>query len=525
MNRASLLFLGAAAAALWTTACGGSSPIIVPPPNNGFSDSNLQGQYAFSMTGSAFDQATLSVTPFARTGSFIADGKGGISGGAEDVTTFGSGTAELDFTGGSYTVNSDGRGSLSLIDTTGTVTFSITLASSTNGYIVPFPPDFSSTASGTFVKQNTASFTLAGITGSYAFDISGVDPNEAPESIVGQLVANGTGQFTSGLADDNDGGTINNSAGGPLAISGTYADDSLHAGHLASFGRAVFTIGSLTGVAYIVGPNQLKLMETSSGGTLAGDAFLQSGIPTTTAGISGSFVYVMGGSGVSATGVAGPFMRGGKLSASSGSLSSILVDTNNAGSVTPGLTASSGTYTIDSSGTGRGTISFTISGQNPFSYVFYLVSPTQAFVQDQSLNIVEDGSMFAQASAAVPVGITALAGNYAINWSGVTSNNGGNSIGEEDLVGEATLSNSGAVSGTIDVNEFSTASEATGVSLTGNLMLNADPTSHNALTINLQTNPVGQVTAFAYIAANNNILIMTTQSVRIAAGVMTPQAP
>lgn len=524
MNRASLLFLGAAAVALWTTACGGSSPIIVPPPNNGFTDSNLQGQYAFSMTGSVANNGSITgVSPFVRAGSFIADGKGGISGGAEDVTTFGSGTEELDFTGGSYTVNSDGRGSLSLIDTTGTVTFSITLASSTNGYIVPFPSDGLSTASGTFVKQNTASFTLAGITGSYAFDISGLDPSGAPESIAGQLAANGTGQFTSGLADDNDGGNINNSSGGPLAISGTYADDSLHAGHLASFGRAVFTIGSLTGVAYIVGPNQLKFMETSSGGTLEGDAFLQSGIPTTTTGISGGFVYVMGGSGVSATAVNGPFLRGGKLSASSGSLSSILVDTNDAGSVTPGLTASSGTYTIDSSGTGRGTISFTISGQNPFSYVFYLISPTQAFVQDQTLNIVEDGSMFAQGTSSISD--SSLAGNYAINWSGVTSNNGGTSSGEEDLDGEATLGSSGAVTGTIDLNEFSTLSQATGVSITGSLALNADPTSHNALTINLQTNPVGQVTAFAYIAANNNILILTTQTNRIAAGVMTPQAP
>jgi hypothetical protein len=44
--------------------------------------------------------------------------------------------------------------------------------------------------------------------------------------------------------------------------------------------------------------------------------------------------------------------------------------------------------------------------------------------------------------------------------------------------------------------------------------------------VNLATNPANNgITAFAYVANNNTILLMTTQTVRFAAGVMTPQAP
>lgn len=528
MKRASLA--GVVAISLWAGACGGGGtiPPPPPPPNNGFSNSSLSGQYAFSMSGSAFDQTTLLQEPFARVGSFIADGKGNITGGVEDfnLNFASSGSGRFAFTGGSYSINSDGRGTLSLIDSSGTLAFSITLATSSSGYIVATPPDSSSTASGSFVKQNTGSFTLSGVSGNYTFDFSGVDPSGSPESIVGELTASGSGQFTTGVADDNDGGTINGGGAGPLAISGTYAADGTNSLDLSAFGRGTFAIGSLTGVFYVVGPNQVKFMETSSGGTLAGDAMLQSGIPITAAGISGGFVYVMGGAGVS--GASGPLARGGKFSASGGNLSSIFIDDNNAGTLTslgPTTGTSSGTYTIDASGSGRGTITITFSSQkNAFQYVFYLISPTQGVIQDESLGIVSDGSMLAQGTGSITN--ASLAGNYAMNWSGVTVINSGSASGEEDLLGETTLSNAGALTGTLDFNEFATGAEFANVGMTGMLKLSADPTSHNDLTVNLATNPANNgITAFAYIAANNNILIMTTQSVRIAAGVMTPQAP
>lgn len=528
MKRASLLCV--AAAALWAAACSGNGTTITPPPpNNGFSNSDLSGQYAFSMTGTTFNAQSLVTEPYTRVGSFIADGKGGISGGVEDVNVAGA-SNEFAFTaaGSGYTINSDGRGSITLVDSSGTLTFDVVLTSSSSGYIVDFPSDASSTASGNFALQNTASFTLSGVSGSYTFDLSGSDPNGNPESIVGEFQANGTGQFPTGQVDDNDGGQINGGTPGPAAISGTYAAPSTSPSDLTSFGRCQFTIGSLSGVLYIVGPNQVKFMEETSGGTLAGDAFLQSNIPKTTAGINGGFVYVMGGAGLSGSGISGPLTRGGKFATSGGNLTltSVIVDSNNAGSPSSLNTAATGSYTIDSAGTGRGTITFTISGQkNAFQYVFYLISPTQGVIQDQSLAIVSDGSLLAQGSGSITN--SSLAGNYGISWSGVTVVDGNQ--GEEDLLGEATLSSAAAITGTVDFNEFASNKlpQQANVGLTGMLKLSGDGTGHNSLTFNLATNPANDgITAFAYVANNNTILFMAQgQSIRVAAGVMTPQNP
>ena len=511
-----LWLLGVSGAALWAAACSGnSSSVIPPPPNNGFTTSSLQGQYAFSMTGT--DASGAATVPFARIGSFIADGKGGITGGAEDVNIFGSGTTEFAFTGGSYTVNTDGTGSLSLIDSSGTITFSITLTSASSGYMVDLPTDGLSAAGGDFVKQNASSFALSGISGPYAFDLSGVDSGGVAESVVGQIVAN-AGVLT-GIADDNDGATINGGAGGGAAVVGHY-QGPLNPADLSSFGRGQFAIGGINGVFYIVGPSQIKLMETTTGGTLLGDAFTQSNVPTTTGALSGSFVYVMGGAAGSSSGSV-PLTRGGKFHTSGGALSSIIVDSSNAGQ-TSSLSTNSGSYTIDANGTGRGTISYQIQGQtHAFAYVFYLISPTRAFVQDQTFNVVEDGTMLAQGSSSITD--SSLAGNYALTWSGVTSTNVGS--GEEDLVGATSLA-SGALTGSIDLNEFASGGQGTKIPMTGTLKLSSDPTSHNSLTVNLATNPANNgITAFAYVAANNNVLLMTTQSVRVAVGVMTPQTP
>jgi len=468
------------------------------------------------MSGSVNDSTTFTPVSFTRAGSFIADGKGNITGGTEDVNLIlaSGGASELVFTGGSYSINGDGRGTLSLINSTGTLTFSITLTSSTSGYLVDLPTDLLSAGNGSFVKQNTASFQVSGVSGNYAFDISGVDSAGTPESVVGQLVSNSAGTF-SGFADDNDGGTVNGGVAGAATISGTYGLDGTQPSDLANFGRGVFNIGGIRGVFYIVGPNQVRLMETTSGGTLAGDAFLQSNIPTTTAGINGGFVYAMGGSGSGA-----PFTRGGKFSASGGALSGVIVDNNNAGQ-SLSLGPVNGTYTIDPSGNGRGTITFSVPGfTDAFTYVFYLISPTQAVVQDQSLNVIEDGSMLAQGSGTISD--SSLAGSYAINWSGVTSTNAG--TGEEDLVGATALS-SGAITGTVDINDFGPGGQATGIVLTGTLKLGPDPTGRNALTLNLATPGASPITAFGYVAANNNILFVSTQNVRIMVGVLTPQAP
>src|SRR5215472_375708 len=114
-----LLTPALAVAALWAAACSGSGSNVQPPPPTGkFGLASLNGTYAFTTSGEVFRGAT--VNPMSRVGSFTADGKGGITGGIEDVNTSGVGTnLAIAITGGSYSVNADGRGTLKL-DVSGT---------------------------------------------------------------------------------------------------------------------------------------------------------------------------------------------------------------------------------------------------------------------------------------------------------------------------------------------------------------------------------------------------------------------
>ena len=201
MNRLALIVT--LCVAVFTVACGGSGSVpIPPPPTGGFSNSSLKGLYAFSMSGT--DAATGEF--FARVGSFSADGNGGISGGIEDVNTPQNGQQTIPYTASTYSIRADGRGTINLTNDTGTLSFSIAMLSPSQGIIVQTDPSLVATASGTFILQDPNSFTVAGLSGKYVFDFSGLDfsnatvsnPFGVPDSIVGQFVSNGSNSITSG---------------------------------------------------------------------------------------------------------------------------------------------------------------------------------------------------------------------------------------------------------------------------------------------------------------------------------------
>src|SRR5258707_10635393 len=99
--------------------------------------------YAFTMTGQ--DAAGF----FARVGSFSANGAGAITGGLEDVNS-GTipGTATLAFSSGTYSISSNGKGTLNLTNQTGTLQFTIVMTSATAGLITQV--DGNASASGNF---------------------------------------------------------------------------------------------------------------------------------------------------------------------------------------------------------------------------------------------------------------------------------------------------------------------------------------------------------------------------------------
>jgi len=515
-------------AAFFAAACGGGGSTPTPPPPVGnFSHSSLSGQYAFSMSGT--DAITGSF--FARVGSFTADGNGNITAGIEDVNTALNGPQTLAFTASTYTVQADGRGIINLSNATGALSFSITMLSPSKGLIVE--TDLNATASGTFLRQNPNSFSTAGISGNYVFDFSGIDSGGAPDSILGQFVATGSGSLSSGLLDEND----NGGHSGAAVFSGgaNYQMDATN-GPTSGRGTVTFTANGFpfNYIFYIVDGSRIRLMETgnpSTAGLTIGDAVTQTSVPASNTNFNGNFAYLLSG-----VGSRSQLTRIGRFTADgSGGLGSIFADTNDGGTAAqvPSGSLSATTYAIDSNfpGTGRGTLTFTDSKLGTFSYVVYLSSSSGGVIQDVSKNTVADGNIQLQTGA--PFSNSSLAGNYGFNFSGIGNNGTNGVLGEEDYVGEIALTAAASnnVSGAVDFSAFSSNQGVfLNVVVSGNgLTVGGDGTTstgtRNALSLKLAGNPSTTLTFAAYIVNSQTIYVAGTDSARVISGTVTVQAP
>ncbi len=513
-------------AAVFAAACGGSGSTPTPPPPTGnFSNSSLNGQYAFSMSGS--DAITGSF--FARIGSFTADGNGNITGGIEDVNTALNGPQTLAFTASTYTVQADGRGIINLSNATGPLSFSITMLSPTKGLIVE--TDSNATASGTFLLQSSSSFNAAGISGNYVFDFSGLDPGGAPDSIVGQFVSTGSGALSSGLLDENDNAVTSGAA--PFT-AGSYQMDGTN-GPTSGRGVVTFTANGFTFnyIFYIVNGSRVRMMETGTAGAVGltvGDAVTQTSVPANT-NFNGNFAYLLSG-----VGSRSQLTRIGRFTADgNGGLGSIFADTNDGGTAAqvPSGSLSAMTYAIDTNfpGSGRGTLAFTDSKLGTFSYIVYLSSSSGGVMQDVSKNTVADGNIQLQTGA--PFSNSSLAGSYGFNLSGIGNNSTNGVLGEEDYVGQIALTNAASnnLSGAVDFSAFSSNQGVfTNVVVSGNgLTVGGDGTTssgvRNTLSLKLAGNPSTTLIFAAYIVNSQTIYVAGTDSSRVIAGTVNLQAP
>jgi hypothetical protein len=513
-------FLLAVFVAIYTAACsGGGSAPSPPPPVGGFSDASLNGQYAFLMSGK--DAGGF----FGRAGVFVADGNGHITGGIEDVNTVlaGGTTQTLTFKKSTYSIQADGRGTIQLINQTGTLTFSATLLSIKQGYIVE--TDGIATTSGTFNLQNTSAFTQASISGPYVFDVSGVapDPSNATvsDSIVGQLVMNGGG--VTGVYDENLGAEF---AVSPVPVtSGTYPLDATYG---ATFGRGTLNFGGFSYIYYMVDANRIRLIENSSVALTLGDAVAQTNAPMTNADFTGSFAFLLGGSSSS-----GPDTRVGRVtSTANGTLSNIAMDENNAGQTfrVPQGSLSATTYSIDPNfpGSGRGTMTFKDSSLGTYQFVFYMSSPSQGVIQDDSSGFVSDGTILSQTGG--PFTNASLAGNFGFNLSGISSNGSTGLTDEEDYVGQIKLSSNSSNNaiGAADFSEFSALKVFLDVVVNGNgLAIQGDGTTatgtSNTLQLRFNTSPASTLNFAAYIVNPNTIFVSGTDNNRVIAGAFSTQ--
>jgi len=527
-----LLLILSIVTAFWTAACSsGGSSVTPPPPTGNFSAANLNGQYAFVTSGEVFTPGSISAIPLSRVGSFTADGQGHITGGVEDVNSAGTVNPPVAITGGSYTVNADGRGFMTLLFGQSSITFGITLTSTNDGLLIDetFNSNQASTGSGNFIKQNSSSFAVSAVAGPYVFDFSGLDGNQniqcpCPESLVGRFDAS-SGVIGAGFFDDNDNANFSNGS-----FIGTLSTDPLNPQEpITNSGRGIASIAGQNFVFYIVDSNRVRFLSTNLG-MLSGDSVAQSSnVPADVSGLNSGFVFVVAG----ASGTGG-LTRIGRFTANGASLINVLMDTNNAGAFAQTNSATSTAVTLDPANPGRGTITFTANNfQVPLSFVFYLNSATQGVIQETTQSTsgvaaaVADGSIAAQSGS--PFTSSNVKGTYAFNWSGLSIQNGGSFAvqDEEDLVGQASVSSLN-LSGAADIFQFQSAvGPKTNLGVGGSSTIRGDGTGgdgqRSTITVNLTgANPINFVVYFvnpqlAFFANTS------TSSTRIVVGILKAQ--
>jgi hypothetical protein len=337
--------------------------------------SALSGTYVFDFTG------VHGANALSLVGEFTADGKGHVTGGAVDVSDGGT-SSPFQISGtSSYTVSLNGRGTLTLTTTDSTfptLTFAFYALSKGAAKFVGID---TTQAVGGFTMQQApnATFDPTSLNGNYAFLLTN---SGATYASAGSFSADGRGNITGGVLDENSNGTPNANV---LLSANTYT--------VASNGRgtASFT-GGRTYVFYLGPVGTAVFQETDA--THASD-----GIFAKQQDISFALSQIAGNYAVATTGLSGAAketISGGIAADGKGGVSSGAADVNRGGSTTIGVGVT-GSYSTSSSAE-RGVLTLNLA--SPLSqargFGVYVVSPTQAFVLETDNGLLAAGFLLRQ---------------------------------------------------------------------------------------------------------------------------------
>ena len=415
----------------------GSSNKAVPPPTGGFSDTNLNGTYVFSTSGTDIDNAPIFIV-----GAFTACGcaQGTISGG---TLSFGDGTVGVvsnqSISSGTYKVGVDGRGQAQLPTSSalGKVTLDFVLASDAGGLVTEY--DGNGTGSGTLALQTTVA--QSDLTGSYAFSLAGATPTETGiVSSAGAFTLDGSGNVTTGIQDISG---ISTTSG--ISSSQEYAistSSTVLVGTGTTPGVALIVDGggnTFTFDLYPVSPGHLKFVETDGLLLSAGDAYTQqSSLP------SGTLAFTMAGLDDGLL----PLAVGGTLPTSGATIIAGVEDFDDGGTVGTSTNVAGG-FTALSGGRSLLTVSSfdngNINGLGTYTFAAYPSSAGTLLVEVDGGGITS-GVALAQTSTSF-----AAAQGYGLNLSATNMTAGL----EEDDIAEFTSTASG-FSGLIDFNDQGT---------------------------------------------------------------------
>jgi hypothetical protein len=412
--------------------------------NTGTAVSNtlLSGPYSFLFHG--FDAGgNVEIA-----GNFTANGSGVIGGGQLDSNRSG-GTLGV-FTGssftGTYTVGSDGRGTMQLIVTNSKGAISTTnyiLAEDSGGNFHMIENDTIGTpqthGSGIIKPVIGGGLAAAVFSGNYVFELSGQDNLGKSEVFVGVMHADGVSQLTPGMFDVNDGGTYSPAVPVTGNFFVTQNNDKGVLFLTYQIPASAQVIAEYT--FYFVSPTDMFLMAIdptdATHPRLGGELFLQrSGTVFDATALNGISVATDSGlDGSNATVLAG------LLTGNGGTVASVSYDQNDGGAVTANNTAT-GTYIADPSANGR--MAFTGLGA-PFAAA-YLTAPNQGLLIGSD-PAVSYGSLDAQ-TATTPFSSSSILGGYTLSAETTLDPAAVNIIGQLD-----SLNGNGSMTGILDESD------------------------------------------------------------------------
>ncbi len=465
-----------------------------------FSNGTLNGNYAFTFSG---QNAGAS---YVAAGSISFDGNGNITGGTIDINTGGvASAATINAAGSSYHIGTDGRGNATLQTTAGQVTWQFAVVNHSRAFVERFDSGVQS-ASGTMELQDATQFTVAGFSGSYAFNLSGANASNKPGSLAmaGAMTSAGAGIISGGALDVNNAGSP--SAG--LSLAGTYTAPN-------ASGRGTMTLNSTFGTQslayYVVDATHVKVVETDAGAQLVGDVYKQPVGPFTNASVRGGFAFAFLGSTS-----AGAFGEGGVLTLDGvGNVTSATstIDINAHGNPQNSL-AVSGTYNVADATTGRTTATLTVGGST-YQYAFYpQINGALSMVEIDTSNVVA-GRALAQSLG--PFSGGSFLGNYAVNFTG---NDFVVNPGEEDLVGQMLPNGGSAITGSVDISDNGVLTHSAALSASYSVAASG----HGAIpSLTTTPNAFSNATFNMYIADSGDALFLESDGTRVLVGIAQKQ--
>lgn len=399
-------------------------------------NASLSGSYAFSFTGT--DASGVE----SAAGSFVADGKGNLASGLEDINSASGVQTNLAFTG-TYSVGADGRGTAKITDSAGAFTFAFVLQSSMHALLTEF--DGTATVAGAIDQQDATAFTASALQGNYVFGFTGRDSSGIPIDLAGLIATDGAGAIKSGVEDINDGGAVSPGQ----TFTGSYTVGANGRG-TASF---VNGAGTTNYACYVVSAAQLDCVQTNTGEGVGGAAYRQTTSTFSNATLTGNYFFYFAShvlAGKVGTGNGVPAIVDGVMAADgAGNIKSGTVD-EIAGSEGFVANAMTGQYSIAANGRGTGTLTYIGPGSVTvnISVTFYMISQTRAVILSTfpTNSPVLLGTVTAQQGSAFSN--SSFNGRYAFSLQGAQYNLGGALTD----VGQVVADGNGNLTATEDIN-------------------------------------------------------------------------